>query len=232
MLAALDLLRGDAKAEKWTKRSLDYNPHWGGVYETLAHYEIMRRMYTQANDWLQKSVATQPDRWSAQAELGVNLLRLGQVDASRAALEKAYSGDPFSATTVNTLRVLDKLKTYSVVRTNAPDIVTWLDPKEADAMRPYVEEVARQAITTYSNRYAFKPAQPVTIEVYPNHDDFAVRTAGLPGIGSSALRSAISWRWTALPAAPPATSTGAARSGTRWRTYSRSPSPSIAFRAG
>ena len=175
--------RGDAKAEKWTKRSLDYNPHWGGVYETLAHYEIMRRMYSQANDWLQKAVATQPDRWSAQAELGVNLLRLGQVDASRAALEKAYTGDPFSATTVNTLRVLDKLKDFSVVRANSPDIVTWLDKKEADAMRPYVEEVARQAITTYSNRYAFKPAQPITIEVYPNHDDFAVRTAGLPGIG-------------------------------------------------
>ncbi len=84
---------------------------------------------------------------------------------------------------MNTLRVLDKLKDYSVVRTNAPDIVTWLDKKEADAMRPYVEDVARQAITTYSNRYAFKPAQPITIEVYPNHDDFAVRTAGLPGIG-------------------------------------------------
>ena len=183
LLAALDLLKGDATAEKWTKRSLDYNPHWGGVYETLAHYEIMRRMYLQANDWLQKAVATQPDRWSAQAELGVNLLRLGQVDASRAALEKAYTGDPFSATTVNTLRVLDKLKDFSVVRANSPDIVTWLDKKEADAMRPYVEEVARQAITTYSNRYAFKPAQPVTIEVYPNHDDFAVRTAGLPGIG-------------------------------------------------
>lgn len=183
LLAALDLLRGDRKAEKWTKRSLDYNPHWGGVYETLAHYEIMRRMYAQANDWLQKAVATQPDRWSAQAELGVNLLRLGQVDASRAALEKAYNGDPFSATTVNTLRVLDRLKDFSVVRTSSPDIVTWLDKKEADAMRPYVEEVARQAITTYSNRYSFKPAQPVTIEVYPNHDDFAVRTAGLPGIG-------------------------------------------------
>ena len=58
LLAALDLLKGDAKAEKWIKRSLDYNPHWGGVYETLAHYEIMRRMYVQANDWLQKAVAT------------------------------------------------------------------------------------------------------------------------------------------------------------------------------
>ncbi|MEJ1965200.1 MAG: tetratricopeptide repeat protein [Gammaproteobacteria bacterium] len=183
LLAALDLLKGNENPTKWIDRSLAYNPRFGGVYETLAHYEIMRRRYQEASAWLQKAVQIQPDRWSAQAELGVNLLRLGQVDASRAALEKAYSGDPYSATTVNTLRVLDKLKDFSVTRVNAPDIVTWLDKKESEAMRPYVEEVARQAIATYTKRYAFEPKQPITIEVYPNHDDFAVRTAGLPGIG-------------------------------------------------
>jgi len=190
LLAALDLLRGDAKLERgdeksnrWVDRSLGYNPRYGGMYETLAHYEVMRRRYREANGWLQKAVITEPDRWTAQAELGVNLLRLGEVDESRRALEKAYSGDPFSATTVNTLRVLDKLKDFSVTRANSPDIVTWLDKKESEAMRPYVENVARQSIATFSKRYGFEPKQPVTIEVYPNHDDFAVRTAGLPGIG-------------------------------------------------
>ncbi len=183
LLAALDLLRGDEKASRWIERSLAYNPRYGGVFETLAHYEVMRRRYHEASGWLRKAVETQPDRWSAQAELGVNLLRLGEVDESRKALEKAYSGDPFSATTVNTLRVLDKLKDFSVTRVNAPDIVTWLDKKESEAMRPYVEEVGRQSIATFSKRYGFEPKLPVTIELYPNHDDFAVRTAGLPGIG-------------------------------------------------
>jgi len=183
LLAALDLLRGDEKAARWTEKALAYNPRFGGVYETLAHYEIMRRRYREADAWLRRAVETQPDLWSAQAELGVNLLRLGDVNGASAALERAYSGDPFSATTVNTLRVLDKLKDFSVARTSSPDIVTWLDKKEADAMRPYVEEVARSSITTFSKRYGFEPRQPVTVELYPNHDDFAVRTAGLPGIG-------------------------------------------------
>ena len=30
---------------------------------------------------------------------------------------------------------------------------------------------------------ATRPRLPITVEIYPNHDDFAVRTAGLPGIG-------------------------------------------------
>ncbi|HEU4626880.1 MAG TPA: tetratricopeptide repeat protein [Steroidobacteraceae bacterium] len=183
LLAALDLLRGDTQSKRWIDKALAYNPHYGGVYETLAHYEVMRRRYAEANDWLKRAVEVQPERWSAQAELGVNLLRLGDIDGSQAALQRAYSGDPFSATTVNTLRVLDKLKDFAVERATSPDIVMRLDRKEADALRPYVEKVARESIATFSRRYSFAPQQAVNIELYPNHDDFAVRTAGLPGIG-------------------------------------------------
>ena len=183
LLAALDLLRGDEKASRWTERSLAYNPRFGGVFETLAHYEIMRRRYAEATGWLRRAIEVQPDLWSAHAELGVNLLRLGDLEGSRKSLEAAYAGDPFSATTVNTLRVLDKLKDFSDGRSTGPDIITRLDRKEADALRPYVEDVARNSIATYTRLFGFQLREPVTIEVYPNHDDFAVRTAGLPGIG-------------------------------------------------
>ena len=183
LLAALDLLKGDEKARRWIDKALAYNPRYGGVFEMLAHYEIMRRRYAEATDWLKRSVDVQPARWSAHAELGVNLLRLGDLEGARQSLERAYSGDPFSATTVNTLRVLDKLKDFSVERATSPDIVMRLDRKESGAMRPYVEKVVRDSISTFSRRYGFQPKQPVNIELYPNHDDFAVRTAGLPGIG-------------------------------------------------
>ncbi|HEY8508539.1 MAG TPA: tetratricopeptide repeat protein, partial [Steroidobacteraceae bacterium] len=183
LLAALELMRGDDKADRWTQRSLNYNPRYGGVFETLAHYEVMRRRYVQAIDWLRRAVEVQPDLWSAHAELGVNLLRLGQVEEARAHLERAYSGDPFSPTTVNTLRLLDTLQTFSVERASSPDILMRLDRKEAAALRPYVEELTRASINTFSSRYGFKPTQTVQVELYPNHDDFAVRTAGLPGIG-------------------------------------------------
>jgi hypothetical protein len=50
-------------------------------------------------------------------------------------------------------------------------------------LRPYVVDLVRSSIETFSSRYAFEPAQPVVVELYPEHDDFAVRTSGLPGIG-------------------------------------------------
>jgi len=58
-----------------------------------------------------------------------------------------------------------------------------LHRKESAALRPYVEALARRSIATFGARYGYQPAEPVTVEIYPNHDDFAVRTAGLPGIG-------------------------------------------------
>jgi len=183
LLAALDLMRGEHRESRWTKRALQYNPRYGGVFETLAHYEIMRRRYREAIGWLRRAIEVQPDRWSAHAELGVNLLRLGNVEEARAHLERAYEGDPFSATTVNTLRLLDSLKNFDVVRVSRPDMVLRLHRRESEALRPYVEELSRASIETFAKRYGFQPREPVTVELYPDHDDFAVRTAGLPGIG-------------------------------------------------
>jgi tetratricopeptide (TPR) repeat protein len=42
--------------------------------------------------------------------------------------------------------------------------------------------LAEQAMADLSARYEFTPKGPILIEVFPRHDDFAVRTAGLPGM--------------------------------------------------
>ena len=50
-------------------------------------------------------------------------------------------------------------------------------------LEPYVLDLVNRTIDTYSKRYGFELKQPVIVELYPDHDDFAVRIAGLPGIG-------------------------------------------------
>jgi tetratricopeptide (TPR) repeat protein len=46
-----------------------------------------------------------------------------------------------------------------------------------------VQQVALKSIALFSSRYGYEPRQDIYVELYPDHDDFAVRTAGLPGIG-------------------------------------------------
>ena len=42
--------------------------------------------------------------------------------------------------------------------------------------------LAQEALKTLSAKYQFTPKGPILIEIFPNHDDFAVRTLGLPGM--------------------------------------------------
>jgi tetratricopeptide (TPR) repeat protein len=42
--------------------------------------------------------------------------------------------------------------------------------------------LAQEALKTLSAKYNFTPKGPILIEIFPKHDDFAVRTLGLPGM--------------------------------------------------
>src|SRR5208283_4867228 len=86
-----------------------------------------------------------------------------------------------SSEVTNSLRLLDSFKKFVTFRT--PTTVLMLNKKEADILHPYFEEQMKLAIATYEKKYKFKLNGPVQIEVFPDHDDLAVRTAGLPGLG-------------------------------------------------
>jgi len=47
----------------------------------------------------------------------------------------------------------------------------------------YVLDLVKRTVETFTGRYGFELEEPVIVELYPEHDDFAVRTSGLPGIG-------------------------------------------------
>ena len=49
-------------------------------------------------------------------------------------------------------------------------------------MREHAVPLARQALATLSKHYQFTPQGPILVEMFPKHDDFAVRTLGLPGL--------------------------------------------------
>lgn len=195
--ASADLLRGVADSE-WTRRALAENPRYGDAYATPAHFYVITRRYREAVELLRKAVEIEPELYSAHAELGVNLLRDNKVAEAQRHLALAYSGDPFSAPIVNTLRLIDSFDNFDVTAhvpeqpepaaaeaaaSNDPGVILRLQKDEEPVLGPYVLDLVRRSIDTYTERYGFKLKEPVVVELYPEHDDFAVRTSGLPGIG-------------------------------------------------
>jgi tetratricopeptide (TPR) repeat protein len=199
--ASADLLRGKPDSE-WTARALKENPGYGDAYAIPAYFYVITRRYREAIDLYQRAVDIEPALYSAHAELGVNLLRENKIDDAYQHLQIAYRGDPFSAPVVNTLRLIDSFKNF-VVEQHLPDpnappptVAAGAEPQaknpgallrlhknEAAVLDPYVLDLVNRTIEEYSKRYAFELKQPVVVELYPEHDDFAVRTSGLPGIG-------------------------------------------------
>ena len=76
--------------------------------------------------------------------------------------------------------MLDKLEKFDVVRDG--DLVLKFDPSETTVLREYAVPLAHEALKKLSATYQFTPKGPILIEIFPIHDDFAVRNLGLPGL--------------------------------------------------
>jgi tetratricopeptide (TPR) repeat protein len=179
--AAVELL-ADRSPDAWIERMLRVNPSYGRGYAIVASHLVLNRRYEDGVAYYRKAIDVDPRLWAARSELGINLMRLGQEDEPRRQLEMCYNNGYRDAATVNSLRLLDSYKNFTIVKT--PHAILKLDSKEAAILRPYVEDVLNRAMATYAQKYNVTLPGPVQVEVYPNHEDFAVRTEGLPGLGA------------------------------------------------
>ncbi len=173
--ASLDLLAD--KPSPWVAKL----GNRGKGYETIAHFYMINRRYEECIDFYHKAIAATPDLWSAHSQLGVNLMRLGRDDEAKKELNIAYENHFRDAETSNSLTLIDSYKKFETFKT--PTTILVFNKKEADVLRPYFQSEMLRAMATYEKKYQFKLPGPLQVEVYPDHDDFAVRTAGLPGIG-------------------------------------------------
>ena len=178
--ATIDFLH-DKKESTWMDRILKINPVYGEAYTTAGHFFFINRRYDEEIAVYRKALELNPRLWDARAQLGARLMQLGHEDEARAQLEQCYNAKYTSSEVVNSLRLLDSYKNYKTFKTD--NTILRLQDKEAELLHPYFESELKKIIATYEKKYQIKLNSPVQLEVYPNHDDFAVRTAGMPGIG-------------------------------------------------
>jgi len=229
LMASADLLVTDdhniTSQNTWVQRALTYSPTYGDIYFVPAHYHLINYRYREAVELFRQAVEVQPTHWSAHSQLGINLLRLNDIDGAKQHLEIAYTGDPYDTATVNTLKLLDTLEEFEDLQTSAnftlpanseagaetpgpetagsetaasetdrPEadvtkpvktvpVTLRLHREEAQYLAPYVEELTKRAVKEFSERYEFELKEPLIVELFPNHDDFAVRTVSTPGVG-------------------------------------------------
>ncbi len=73
-------------------------------------------------------------------------------------------------------------KYFDTVET--PTTVLKMNKKEEDLLKPYLQSELDRIIATYNKKYKYTLTGQVQVEAYPDHEDFAVRTMGMPGLGA------------------------------------------------
>jgi cellulose synthase operon protein C len=179
--AAVEIL-ADRSPDPWLDKIRALNPSYGQGYAIVAHHLVLNRRYEEGVAYYRKAIEADPQLWSARSELGINLMRLGQEDEPRKQLQMCYDNGYRNAATTNSLRLLDSYKNFVTYRDDT--MILKLPKKEADLLHPYFEAEIMRSIATYEKKYKMKLPGPVQVEVYSDHEDFAVRTMGMPGLGA------------------------------------------------
>ncbi|HEV8358303.1 MAG TPA: hypothetical protein VGQ17_16235 [Gemmatimonadales bacterium] len=178
-LGATAWLRGDsagyARARAGAGRTAEF---WSDLADQVARH----RRYAEAAGFGREAVARDSLSPRALGVLGMNELRLGEMERGRGHLERAFDRDPFHVWYKNTLDLLDGLRSFRTIERGRFRIVA--PAAEAELLALYLAPLLEEAYDTLSARYEYRPPPPIRIELYRHSADFSVRTVGLTGIGA------------------------------------------------
>jgi len=177
-IASLEDRKSDFEQE--VAAALKINPRFGDAYRVPADLAAANYRFDEAVALSRKALELDASDPRTLSALGVQLLRTGDEKEARTVLEKSFAIDKFDRPTFNLLTMLDSLDKFETITEG--DFIVKVHPNEMPVMREYVLPLAKDAIDKFSKKYDFAPKGPILIEMFSKHDDFAVRTVGLPGM--------------------------------------------------
>ena len=181
MKAAIAYVEGDtAQYNQTVAAALTIHPTYGELHRIVGMITAHYYRFDEAVEHTRKAIALDRENFRAIADLGAQLMRTGDERNARRNLETAFRIDKWDKMTYNLLELLDRLEPFDTVKDG--DMIIRLPPDEAPVLKEYVPQLAREALDALSKRWEFTPKGPILIEMFDQHDDFAVRTLGLPGM--------------------------------------------------
>jgi tetratricopeptide (TPR) repeat protein len=137
--------------------------------------------FSEALEFLERAVQRDPTDFEAWTWLGRALANVGREDDARGALAKAKAaaGGRQDAWRNNMDLVLRRMSEEQVRESFGALTFSW-NPAAAEVLRAYLVPFYQEAREELAQRYGYTP-EPTTIEVFPRHQDFSVRSVGFEG---------------------------------------------------
>ncbi len=155
------------------------NPKDASVFVRLGEDAARRYLFQESVAYFRRALAIDSENWAAAAGLGNSLSRLGEEQEARVYLDQVFKHDPFNVIAVNLLNLFDDLAKYDTIRT--AHFLIRMHAEDRPLLGSAAAELCEAAYKEMAARYRLNFTKPIKIEIFPKHDDFAVRCFGLPG---------------------------------------------------
>jgi tetratricopeptide (TPR) repeat protein len=169
--------------ERTMKQVLAINPKYARGYEIVAAACEYRRQNEDALALLRTAIELDEKYAPAWTDLGVILIREGRESEAEDALNTAFKLDSYNHRTLNFSKVLKEIRQGYVVRETDHFIMKWHGDKDF-VLDHFLPEICEQVYDEVCAHFGFEPPKKTLIEVFPTHDRFAARIAGVPFIAT------------------------------------------------
>ncbi|MCC6573766.1 MAG: tetratricopeptide repeat protein [Planctomycetes bacterium] len=170
--------------DKTEAEVLAFNPRPSEFYEVIADGLSERSRFLEAIKYYEIGIKANPKHWTLYRGRGMAAVNMGDDKLGRESLDKALAEDPFrnNLQTVNLLTLFDSYKNYERIESPDGRFRLLVHRKEVKVMAPLYFEILNAAWDEQTKKYGFTPRTPLTVEAFPNHADFEVRSIGITGL--------------------------------------------------
>lgn len=171
----------DQTAEGTKARGKALEP-WAGNPEVdyiIGQKISQNRRFKEGADFLRRALEADPKHLGAKRELGQNLLRLGKEEEGWKLIKEVQAKDKYDVVTYNLMLLHDELQKFETLESEK--FLVRMTKQEAQVYGPQVLDLLEEANKTLGEKYGFIPKERVVVDFYPDQQDFAIRTLGIPG---------------------------------------------------
>jgi tetratricopeptide (TPR) repeat protein len=120
-----------------------------------------------------------PKHLGAKMALANDLLRLGEDEEGWLLAAEVQKADPYDVLAYNLMQLRDVLAGFRSIESD--HFLLRMAPKEAEVYGREALELLERAYTALTARYGLSLNEKTVVEIFPDQNDFAIRTFGLPG---------------------------------------------------
>lgn len=178
--AVLAHLRNDAEAEEAARTAgLKFwktNPE---VDHIIGRKLSQKYRFAEGSKYQRHAVQFDARYLPAKVQLAQDLLRLGKEDEGWDLAEQVSKADAYDISAFNLVTLHDTLAKFQVL-TNE-HFTLRMARNESEIYGPQALELLEKARAHLTKKYGLELTNNVTVEIFPDQKDFAVRTFGMPG---------------------------------------------------